>query len=1216
MKPTALLAAAWTLLAAAAAAPALAADPPVPAALFGSEAEAKGDFDAWYRELLGAVAADPSSPYASIAVEKVRALRDYARDPAQLEALLDPVHARGVRDPEMQELVADLLAARARARGEFERAETYGGDDGYVARFAVTGPFGWDDPVLVHRAYGPEQGALDPGAAYETDAGTVRWLALPQLGPSVWVSPYDQIRQHGVGVAYAVARVRSTTARDVALKVLCSQSFAVFVNGRAVTVADRGHDAVPNPVWCAARLEAGSNVLLVKLVGRGSFAIKLADAETGAPLRDVEVGDPLAAAPQPAAGPAPAERRYRTPYEQLDVLADGGDALRLAAAATALDDAGREWPAYERWEAAAASSATLPPAARANVLAAYGRFLAGFDPLPPVQRKLRARQAFQDALTAYPKHHSATLRLARYQDEDDHPDAAMRALTAYVADNPTALAWETIAEVAKGRSWEREAIEAAEQALALAPHAAGMQRFLAEYDRRYGNEQRYAERMQALLATDASDTDAADELIRSLRARGRDEEALATLRGLVARRPDWLGYRRQIAATLRALHRYDESLAIWRELEALVPEEEGYPEEIGELLDLQGDTQGALAAYRRSLALRGFQPNLWRAIQRITGESEDFAKRFEPDVEQILAELPDTETLRAQHPKAVAVTVLDHNVTRVLPDGAASSIVHMIYKLLDEKGVQKYDSLSNSGEVLLVRVIQPDGTVMMPTGLGGRSFNLEGLVPGSIIEHRFLMHQAAGRQGYEGGQFFFQDFEFRQNPNPVLLSRDVVVSDEGHELPVSKHNYAGDPAVVRFDGKVATIWEKRDMPRIEWEQGMPEKEEIVPYVDYSPPPRATDANWELLSRRDDSKGSPLLDARLAAITQPGMGDTAKLHAIYDFVNTEITGDFGVGSGPTAILLEKAGDRGQLFEAFVRAAGIPYRQGHAMAWRGENQDLTRPNSSLFGGSFLWLEPRDGAPVAFFMGARQAPFGVVPDPYRGSFAFLSSAEGGEIRLLEPGGPSTDNGATFRIQLGAQPEDTRVRGDVVYRSLSAYRFKRQLQQTPQDDRRKFAEGQMSGFFANPTLESYDLPGLDTRGRPLTISLVATMPQYLTRQGDRLVASLGLPESNMTGRFVHRPERVYDLVLNVRDDVVHEFTIELGDAFEVVKLPPDHVSVQALGTYSLTWRLSGTTIRVRRELHLQPARYSPERYADFVAWCKGIDDAEAAKLELRSVR
>ena len=1212
---TRVLALTAALLLAPAALTARAADTDVPSALFGSEAEARGDFDAWLGELLDAVAAAPDSPFAGICLDKAQGLMPYASDPTIAETKLQPVLDRGTRDADIRESIQDFLASRARTRGEFEGALAFGGNDGYVTRFAVAGPFGWSADALVHRKYAPETTTIDPTATMKGPRGALKWLSVPQLGTSVWVSPDSQLRQGTSGVVYAMARIRSDSARTVALKVWCSDSFAVFMNGRACTVADREQDRVPSPVWTTARLEAGWNRILVKVAGGGRFAVKVADVATGAAVLDIEAGDPLMTAAEPKSMGTPDARTFKTAAERgAAIAATSGDAQAAAAAALLLSDESREWQAYTLFVQAAAAAPALDKTVQANLLAAYGRFLATFSELPPIQRKLRAKASFKAALAAFPDHHSATLRLARYENDDDRPDAAVNALQEYVAKNPTAMAWMAIAEISKARTWEREAIAAAEAALSIAPNSATPIRFLAAYDKQYGNNEQHAKRMRRLIEINAGDSTALSQLIRNLRARGKDDEALAAIQKLSDRWQASLGYRRQKAGILRNLGRLDESLAIWRELALLVPDEETNPREEGEILELQGKTDAAITAYERSLALRGYQPRLWRSLTRLRGGVEDFAQRWEPNVEQIIAELPTDEELKKAYPKAIAITLLDHSVVTVHPDGSASSIVHMLYKIMNEKGVQKYGDMPNAGELLGIRTILPDGTVMKPTGLRGRNYNMEGLVPGVIIEHRFLVHQRAGRKGFEAGQFFFQDFEFRKEPNPVLHSRYVVIADADNVPAYEKRNYEADTEVVEFDGKVATIFEQRDMPRIEWEQGMPEKEEIVPYVDYSPAPSMDDANWELLAGRDDSRTSPILREAVGRVVAPEMGDSAKLRAIFDFVNTEITGEFGMGGSAAAILLEKAGDRGQLFEAMIREAGVRYTLGRAMAWRGHARDLTRPTSSVFNAPFLYLRPSDAAPIPFFMGARHAPFGLVPVGYRGSYAFLASANGGEIIVLPAGGERMDNGAQFTITLGADAESTAVAGDVVYRSGGGFGFKRRLEEMPQDDRRKFAEGQLSGYFASPTLSDFAFPGVETRGEPLTIHLKGTMPQYLSPQSDRFVAGLGLPSSDMTGNYVHRPERVYDLILNVRDDRIDGYTVELGDAFEIAHLPADHLAVSELGTYSLTYRLVGTTLNVRRERHLQPARYTAEQYDGFIAWCKGIDDAEQAKIEYRA--
>ena len=54
----------------------------------------------------------------------------------------------------------------------------------------------------------------------------------------------------------------------------------------------------------------------------------------------------------------------------------------------------------------------------------------------------------------------------------------------------------------------------------------------------------------------------------------------------------------------------------------------------------------------------------------------------------------------------------------------------------------------------------------------------------------------AGRiKGYDGGLFTFQDTEFTHEPNPVLLSRLVVIAPEATKLDAVKRNYDGEPKV-------------------------------------------------------------------------------------------------------------------------------------------------------------------------------------------------------------------------------------------------------------------------------------------------------------------------------------------------------------------------------------------------------------------------------------
>ncbi|MHC4973236.1 MAG: DUF3858 domain-containing protein [Planctomycetota bacterium] len=1201
----------WFLFVALLAAPAYAAedDAAALAALLGSEAEAKGDTDAWLAELLDAVAQNPESPYAVGCLWKIRSLASSATRPETIEARLDPVLAKGVRDGETEEVLRDILANRAKARGDFEHAKSYGGERGYLRRFGVIGPFGDRNKALLHKRFAPEDAQVDHAQPVRAAGRTVSWQELPVHGRSAWVNPQYKIRQGGTGVVYAVARVRPAQPGTIAFKIWCSDGFKLIVNGRTVVVGDRQRHRVPEVVWTTVRLVSGWNRILLKVAGNASFAIKAADPRTGKPYANLEVGEPFGPTGPAARAPA-AARTYRTPRER----AHPGTPAELAGAAILAQWDGRNWEALKLWERAAADLPAGASAEAANIRAGYGRMLASFSEYPQVHRKLRAREQFELALEHFPHHDSAFARLARYENDDDRPDLAVNQLLKHLAARPTANAAMALANIAKDRGWETEALDAARKALDVSPNDGSAVRFLADYDRRYGNHDALLDRTGRRLRIDRSDWRASDELVKTLLASGREDEAIATLRALWARYPNAVDYGRRIARLLRRREAYDRSLAEWRALEKLVPEDHTHARQIGEILEITGDVEGARAAYRRSLGVKAYQPELWRALSRLEQREFDFARRFEPDVDELLASLPATEELKKKYPKAVAITVLDHSVARVNDDGSAVSFVHMVYKLLDEKGVQKYHDMAKTGETLEIRAILPDGTVMLPTGLARRAYNMEGLIPGTVVDHRFVMFQAASpRGGYDGGQFYFQDYELQRDPNPVLLARLVVITPNDMKLAPVPRNFGGEPKVEKLADATATVWEKRDMPRITAERYMPPVDDIVPYVDYSRPEGFANANWSYLGARRTTWPTPPLEEAASRVVTDGMSEKEKLEALHRFVNKEITGERGTSRYPSAILMEKAGNRAQLFEALVRTVGIAYRTGRAMPWKGVGQDLKQPDPSAFTQRFLWLLPQDAEPIAYFPGPHLAPFGLIPAAYRGSAAYLASEEGGRIIRLPEGGPDLSTSSSFEIFLGADATEARVTGELVYRSLRSYRSKRAYVDTSEDSRRKAAERQLTRYFANPELTRYELPELETPGKPFRIRVEGTMKTYLAAQGDVYVAGLGLPPSGMTAGFVERTERTYDLVLDSQYTNRDEYVIHLGESFVVSRLPESHVVVHAAGTYSLTWRQEGRRVHVRRELHLQPARYTPDEFAGFVAWCKGIDDAEQRKLELR---
>ncbi len=1187
-------------------------------AIYRSAAQARGDYGAWANDLAAAFASAPGSPAATEVLESLSMTLGYAADPAPLVARVEAAVAAGIKDGDVDERARDVLEARARAKGDFDGAEKAGAARGYVRRFAVIGPFGREGDLWVHRRYAPEDADIDLKAPLPGVAGKANWRAYEAMGVNAWISPREVCRKGGGGVFYGVARVRAAAGKTVALKVVSTDSFAVIVNGKEAIVADRERDYVPQVVWGAARLEAGWNRLLVKVAGGAAFAVKVADAATGLPADGIEVGDPMAGTERPEPTAAAEPRTYRTPCERAKdlVAAEPGasDPVLLSLAARLSEQAdGLAWDAWSMHKKAVEKAAGGSGISTARVRSMAARQIGEFDAWPEVMGRVEARKLLKAAVEAFPGYAPARVRLAEEEEKDDHPDVAWKQLGALMEESPTASTAMAMARLAKNRAWEKEAVAAATKARALAPRLVEPIDFLEDYDRRFANGEGLAGSTALRLDVDAADSEAMGARLADWKGRGKFEEVLAYQNEQAKRYPPGWGWRAAAAQTLVEMKRWAEAADLWRALSQEVVEEASYPRELGEALEETGDKDGALAAYRESLVRAPYQPNLWRVVARLSGAPEDFAAPFEPDVKAILAGLPSTEALKAKYPKAVAVTVLDHSVQRVRPDGSSSSMVHMVYQVLDEKGVEKYGNLPNRGESYEVRAILPDGRVMLPTGLGSRDWNIEGLVPGTILEQRFLIHEGPDPRGFSGDRFTFQDSDFEDEPNPVLQSRFVLLTPEGMTLSPKRHLMDADPVVETKDGLTATIWERKDMPRIESEKLMPAADEIVPWVDYSLPPDRSEAVFEAFGSREDVRPTPVLSDAVKTVVKQGMTDRQALEALYQFVNDTVTGDADGRRGPTDTLLRKSGDRGRLFVALARTAGIPFRRGRAMPWDGEDMDLAKVGLAAYHAPFWWFEPRDSAPFAFTMGSRHSPFGLLPESIRGAAAMLVSERGGEIVRLPSGGPIFDQEVRFTVRLTSDPAKSLLSGRFVEPSAESYAAKQRTIDSTGDQRKKSAERRLSPYFASPTLVKHEYPRVEERGTPFELDVEATMDSYLQAQGKGFVVALGLPKTGMRGDYVDRPDRTYDVVAHQRADSFDEIRIDLAGAYEVVSVPEDHLASSKVGSYSLTYRVTGDSILVHREVHLRPGRYTPAEYKDLVSWCQAIDDAEDGKIELR---
>jgi hypothetical protein len=176
----------------------------------------------------------------------------------------------------------------------------------------------------------------------------------------------------------------------------------------------------------------------------------------------------------------------------------------------------------------------------------------------------------------------------------------------------------------------------------------------------------------------------------------------------------------------------------------------------------------------------------------------------------------------------------------------------------------------------------------------------------------------------------------------------------------------------------------------------------------------------------------------------------------------------------------------------------------------------------------------------------------------------------------------------------------------------WKEDLRDRDADERRQLLERLFAGHFTGPEITEHELVDLEEPGTPVKMRVTGLVPNFLRPDGDEYRISLGIRRLNLKEKYVGKPERIHPM--DIRPDASHSSRVEidLGGAYRVESLPPGHVTLGPLGSYSLTVTREGDRILVRREVRPRRCRLSRDEYRELVLWVKAIDEAEDRKIVL----
>jgi len=158
---------------------------------------------------------------------------------------------------------------------------------GFVTHWWLCGPFPSPNKSGFDRAFPPEEGRVDLAARYQFEGQEFSWRKYHEGNEAGTTDILPLFTPNENIASYAYAEVTSPQAQDVLLKVGTDDGVVVWVNEAQVHANNASRGLIVDQDVVPARLEAGANRILVKVLqggGLAGYCLRLTDRD-GRPLR-------------------------------------------------------------------------------------------------------------------------------------------------------------------------------------------------------------------------------------------------------------------------------------------------------------------------------------------------------------------------------------------------------------------------------------------------------------------------------------------------------------------------------------------------------------------------------------------------------------------------------------------------------------------------------------------------------------------------------------------------------------------------------------------------------------------------------------------------------------------------------------------------------------------------------------------------------------------
>ncbi|MFZ5444847.1 MAG: transglutaminase domain-containing protein [Myxococcota bacterium] len=386
-----------------------------------------------------------------------------------------------------------------------------------------------------------------------------------------------------------------------------------------------------------------------------------------------------------------------------------------------------------------------------------------------------------------------------------------------------------------------------------------------------------------------------------------------------------------VAETYRRLGDFAGSEQALREAEALSPDASVPKQKLGELAYERGDTQAAIALWKRAVELNPENEALANRVDFLAPEKRG----------PWMADVPDEAKLEAlwrargklkQLPGADVAYLLDHEVTLLNTDGSTSNVVTLVVHAWNSQGRDRIIRQSVGGgrlRVLHAFAVDEKGNRSEASSERNRQIFFRGMQPGStlVLQYRLDTPPKGYLARYYNETWSFQGVGDQREESTLVLWAPLTAKLHEYQVGEVQHTQEKRGDLLRF------TWTTRNTPPLTSEPSMPTVGELAINLSLSTVPDwKTWLSWEQALLEGVFRDSPELD-QVAKLLGKGEPDAQeRLDRIHTFVMEEIRyqQDYesfiaGVKPHPASMTLERrygdCKDKAVLFIELARKLGL-------------------------------------------------------------------------------------------------------------------------------------------------------------------------------------------------------------------------------------------------------------------------------------------------------